>query len=651
MKPHEQELHERRRAMRTGAIAFQPFYAAAGPMLFWNSGIPRERLFVWAAFHIVPFVLIVASVESMKRNHPLRGDHLALGFRLTSVSLFGALGWLSVTVTGTSPYSLLLLLGLVLPTFVEGALAMLFVDRNRHYWLYVAIPAISFTSAYVYTGQWGLAFFVIVWAITVVNLANFGSDVMQELHRLRESSEFDARHDSLTGLLNRQGFIEELDEVAAAQSPAIVAVIDLDRFKLLNDALGHQCGDYVLTQIAERLRSALPADAKVSRIGGDEFAAIVPQWGTLDEMGEQVGEALDYVHQPIAYNGRDLLVRASAGVAPLLAEGTPMEQLAEADLSMYQNKRDRSAKVTVFDGTLRQDLEDRIDLEARLREAIDADAIEFWAQPLVDAVTRRPTSIELLARWPQPDGSILLPRDFIPMAEESGLIVDVGRLALAHARKVLDRWSIDPDLCDLSVNVNIAAVHLSTGLVDDVKIHVGDRADRLGIEFVETSLVVGGRAAADLMQQLRDLGVLLYVDDFGVGYSSLTYLWSLPMTSVKVDQSFVRGIEHDPIRRSLLESIAEMASALDMPCVAEGVESAVLIDLMSEIGVDGLQGIGVAPVEPIEVAEATVRRLIAEAGSMDRSRRTTKRSAGEVASFREILIGELDADEARSRLA
>jgi diguanylate cyclase (GGDEF)-like protein len=412
-----------------------------------------------------------------------------------------------------------------------------------------------------------------------------------------------ATHDTLTGLPNRALVLDRLGQALTRSrhggTPLAVLFIDLDRFKPINDSLGHHTGDEVLGEIAGRLTALLPG--AVARLGGDEFMVICEG---LAHPAAAVGIAETVVAElsrPIVTGTgaavRDVSVGASVGIAyaDARADVTPADLVRDADVAMYQAKQRGRGRVEVFDDALRIAVERRLQTQDDLRHAIDGGQIRTFYQPIVDGRTAEVRGFEALARWQHPLRGLLGPGDFIEVAEETGLIVPLGAEILAQSCAQAVRWRLEhPGHAGLHVAVNVASAQLAhrtfVPTVAAVLADTGLDPDALWLEITETTIMADTEAAVETLRAIRALGVHLAIDDFGTGYSSLTYLRRFPVETLKIDRSFVAGIGHDREDEAIVDMILSLARALNLRVVAEGVETADQLGQLRQLGCGFMQG-------------------------------------------------------------
>ncbi|MBV9823069.1 MAG: EAL domain-containing protein [Actinobacteria bacterium] len=412
--------------------------------------------------------------------------------------------------------------------------------------------------------------------------------------RLVEKLGYDATHDSLTGLSNRAHLSEQINHVlSTGPGSAAVLLLDLDRFKEVNDILGHDVGDRLLKVVADRLRGCLPANATVARLGGDEFAVLLPDGATAAELAELVADTLA---EPVQFDEAMLTPESSVGVA-ITPTGLPAppDLLRQADTAMYEAKAN-DRRVAVYGPEMDRGRIERLALVADLRMALSdhPEQMLLHYQPKIDLHTGLVTGVEALVRWAHPTLGVLGPDRFIPLAESTGLIEGLTPLVLEAGLAECRTWTADG--FPISVAVNLSARNISDPLLPDrvaaAIARVGLPADRVILEITESSVMGDPEQTLPVLHKLRDLGVCISLDDFGTGYSSLSYLQRLPVGEVKIDRSFVQGLsgENRASTRALIKTIIGLGADLNLRIVAEGVEDQATMDELRGLGCQVAQG-------------------------------------------------------------
>ncbi len=433
-------------------------------------------------------------------------------------------------------------------------------------------------------------------------------DVSERL-AFEEQLEFHAFRDSLTGLPNRRVFLDRLEHALrrARRSGELLAVffVDVDRFKVVNDSLGHQAGDQLLVAIAERLQSLTRPEDTLARFGGDEFTLLlegVPSTAAAESVANRM---LDVVHGPVVVEGeRSVIATISVGIALASGSSSPDDVLHNADVAMYQAKRRRAGQYAVFDAeAMTTRSAERIDLEAALRRAVLNRELTVHYQPLYAARGREIVGAEALVRWPHPERGLLPPGDFIPMAEETGLVLELGEFVLEESCEMARRWQ-DLGTEEFTVSVNLSAQQFQEpALVEKVAkavAEVGLAPKHLCIEITENLALQDIDRSIATLSELKALGVKLAIDDFGTGYSSLTYLKRLPVDVVKLDKTFVQDLAVSAVDAAIVLAVVELARTLGLTAVAEGVETVDQMERLAEMGCPVLQGYLLARPMPSE---------------------------------------------------
>jgi diguanylate cyclase (GGDEF)-like protein/excisionase family DNA binding protein len=427
----------------------------------------------------------------------------------------------------------------------------------------------------------------------------------------------DALHDPLTGLPNRTLLGRRLDEALADHTDVAVLFLDLDRFKDINDTFGHQAGDELLRRVAERLLGAIDADADadatLARFGGDEFVVVCRDVGGERGAIAIAERLLAALAAPISHRDRQRFVTASIGiVVPDDPHQGPGALLRDADVAMYRAKDAGGDRYALFDRAMRDRILQRVELEHDLRQALERDEFVLEFQPLVGLAEPTIVGAEALVRWEHPRLGLMAPAAFVGVAEETGLIVELGRWVLTEACRRLARWSAEPAIDLPYVSVNLSGRQLAEPDLPEVVAkalrQTGAPADRLVLEVTESVLIGDSASPAAVLQRLKEIGVQLMLDDFGTGYSSLNYVKRFPIDGLKVDRSFVAGITEGPEDRHILAAIVQMAKGLRVQVVAEGVETLEQARWVRALGCDVAQGYLFAPPAPAAALEPLLRQ-------------------------------------------
>jgi diguanylate cyclase (GGDEF)-like protein/PAS domain S-box-containing protein len=430
--------------------------------------------------------------------------------------------------------------------------------------------------------------------------------------------EYRAHYDSLTGLPNRLLFRDRLvNALAHAQrNRAGVAVmyLDVDRFKLVNDGMGHSFGDLLLADVAARLREALRASDTVSRIGGDEFSILLPEVASADAVASVARKILEAMTPPFRVRGHELVITASIGISCYPADGEDAESLLRcADAAMYRAKELGRNQAQMFTSSMNERYVRRLALEQHLHHAIERNQLELHYQPVYDRVRRRVVSVEALLRWRDPARGLVPPGEFIQLAEETGMIVPMGRWVLDTACRQLRTWQ-DEGLAGLRVAVNISAVQLQQpGLVEAIRESMEQHRiapESLQLEITESIALQNFDTTMAVLRELRDMGLTLAIDDFGTGHSSLVYLRHLPIDTVKIDKEFLRDIATDDTAAAIVSYVISLAHTLNLKVVAEGVETEDQFMFLRHYSCDLLQGYYFGRPMPAEEVSPFVRHFV-----------------------------------------
>jgi diguanylate cyclase (GGDEF)-like protein len=405
-------------------------------------------------------------------------------------------------------------------------------------------------------------------------------------------------HDTLTTLPNRLLLEDRVEQVLAecrrSGGQCAVLFVDLDRFKMLNDSLGHYAGDTVLRAVAERLRASVTPEDTVSRLGGDEFVILLRSVAQSEDAARAARNIMEALSPPVRVEPQELRISASIGIAMYPMHGDNSTRLiANADAAMYHIKKSGRSSFAFFSSEMSTFFPERLALETELRGALENNQIELFYQPKVDVRTGQIVGTEALARWNHPQRGVIMPSEFIPFAEETGLIVALGRWVLHEACAQNRAWQAR-GVCNLSVAVNISGVQFQQrNFVETVSYALaksGLAPRYLELEITESVLMQNPAEAIGMLAQLARMGVNLSIDDFGTGYSSLNYLKRFPIHKLKIDQTFIRDISIDSDAAAIVHAIIALAHSLRLRVVAEGVEKQEQLNFLRVIGNDEYQG-------------------------------------------------------------
>jgi diguanylate cyclase (GGDEF)-like protein len=411
-----------------------------------------------------------------------------------------------------------------------------------------------------------------------------------EAERQADSS---ARHDALTGLANRRYFLETFKEVLKSRRPGdqfSVMLIDLDRFKPVNDVHGHAAGNTVLCDVADRLRQIVPPRSMVARLGGDEFAMLIPYDGDQDALIVLARDIIAAIQNPIPWNQSQVDVGVTIGIALVTPENSdPDVLLHAADLAMYQGKREGRGTFRFFEAEMDIALKARAQLEADLRLGIIRGEIAPFYQPIVKLPSEELVGFEVLARWNHPANGVIAPDDFIPVAEERGLIADLFYGLLRQACSDARNWP-----SHLCLAVNVAPQQIQDPLLPErilaILTETGFAPSRLEVEITETALVNGLEVARSTLISLQNIGVKIALDDFGTGYSSLYHLRELRFDKLKIDKSYVTTLKQGNKRAKLIDAIIQLGASMSLETTAEGIETSTNLGWLSNQGCTHGQG-------------------------------------------------------------
>lgn len=402
-----------------------------------------------------------------------------------------------------------------------------------------------------------------------------------------------AHHDTLTGIPNRRLFRERLLKALSPEGrerSAAVLCLDLDNFKSVNDTLGHQYGDELLRQLARRLAKNLREQDTLARLGGDEFAVVLPGIEKTDDLRQMAQRLIDAVREPFQVDGHTVPVSVSIGIARATAQECGADHLLRyADMALYEAKRNGRNCLAFFKPEMEAAALKRHEMEMDLRQAILSQQLQLYYQPIKDASHVRTVGREALMRWQHPAKGLIMPNDFIPIAEETGLIHELGAFTLHEACREAMTWDAHE-----TVAVNLSATQFTNNalvsLVESALATSGLPARRLELEITESVLLANSEANLTTLNRLKQLGVKVALDDFGTGYSSLGYLRTFEFDKIKIDKSFTQDVESSKEALAIIRAINGIGRSLDIPTTAEGVETAAQLERLTQEGCSHFQG-------------------------------------------------------------
>jgi diguanylate cyclase (GGDEF)-like protein len=425
------------------------------------------------------------------------------------------------------------------------------------------------------------------------------TDEINQFPRRLDQLARQAFRDSLTSLPNRSLFMDRLAHALTRTErrgeQLAILFLDLDRFKVVNDSLGHGVGDQLLIGVSQRLASCLRPEDTIARLGGDEFAILIEDVKD-DKAPAAVADRLTgELQQPFTVEGREVVITVSIGIAMSTAKRmTPEDILRDADLAMYHAKGKGKARYEIFDKSMNAPAQERMDLELDLRNAVARGEFILHYQPILELPTGRIVEMEALVRWKHPQRGLLFPGDFVGLSEETGLIVPLGRWVLHEACRQTRQWQLATPGSNLAISVNLSARQLQQpGLVEEIAAVLREtRLDpgALRLEITETVVMHDAPTTLAKLEALKALGVQLAIDDFGTGYSSLGYLKRFPVDTLKIDRSFVKGIGQNVEDSAIVRAVITVAKSLGLSVTAEGIESADQLEHLRALGCDHGQG-------------------------------------------------------------
>ncbi|WP_374255383.1 putative bifunctional diguanylate cyclase/phosphodiesterase [Aquabacterium sp.] len=561
-------------------------------------------------------------ISDAQRNVLLAGA-LTLTTAVYALNLFAPEVWPSTFVAGVglTPFKVVLEYGVVMVTLAAAVLFCRSEVRHRAYsvtdlctaalitvlselcvTLYTHVGDVFMLMGHVYKI---IAYFFIYRAVFVTAVREPYRLLQFEVQERREAEKrasFLAYHDALTQLPNRElardRFVQATADARRHGNSVALVFLDLDHFKNINDSLGHAVGDLLLCEVAHRLVASVRGGDTVSRQGGDEFLLILKDVQHADEVGALVGKLIERLVLPITLDGQELTTSASAGIAIYPGDSEEFDVLMQqADTAMYRAKEEGRNTWRFYDEAMNAASLEKLDIRNGLRHALQAHQLQLVYQPQVNLTTGKLVGLEALLRWKHPEKGFVSPAKFIPVAEDSGLIVPIGEWVMREACRQAAIWHRS-GLDDVAMAVNLSAVQFKRGDVEQVVASAleasGLPPSLLELELTESVLISDPENVQSRLMQLKDLGVRLAIDDFGTGYSSLSYLKRFSVDKLKIDQSFVHDLELHPDEVTIVRAIIQMAAGLGLSTIAEGVETEGMMKQLQALGCDEAQGYWVA---------------------------------------------------------
>jgi diguanylate cyclase (GGDEF)-like protein len=454
-----------------------------------------------------------------------------------------------------------------------------------------------------------------------IRMAGSISDIT-ERKVTEEQIRFDALHDGLTELPNRTLLLNLLEHAVEQKKQHddynfALLLFDIDHFKFVNDSLGHQAGDELLIKIARKLKACLRSDCTPARLGGDEFAVLYDTGGGLTEVSRMAEQIQSALAEPFHIKEQEVFATISIGIVHNVAEySRPEEIIRDAEIAMYRAKSAGRVRYEIFDANMHRQVVSRLKLESDLRRAIERHEFVLYYQPIVSLLSGQIAGFEALIRWQNADGVLVSPGDFIPLAEETGLIVEMDLWGLQQACEQLRDWNVRRAEFKLADTPLFVSVNLSRKLftLPDLVPRIRAILEKaslepgcLKLEITESAIVDNTQSAAATLHELKALGAQISIDDFGTGYSSLSYLHHFPLDVLKIDRSFINGMESDEGKHKIVWTIIAMARNLGMNVVAEGVEEHEQVQILQTLTCDFCQGYFFSKPLPREEAEALLK--------------------------------------------
>ena len=519
-------------------------------------------------FGIIALSILFIAFSVIQDFVPISKDIMPVSYRgvLSSMQILLAMSMVVISVTGYRVAIILMILSFI-PRFI-----MLLNNNNS------VLPGVSISIV-------GIATILIV-HLYLVSLEKKERELFALAHT-----------DALTDLPNRRSLKQKMLSLISnsrnSNGRFAVAMIDLDNFKNINDTIGHDWGDKVLSEIAVRWKSIVTENDYICRLGGDDFALVVNNYKSLEELDNHLHQFLDKVMEKFILKGKDYFVTASMGVSIFPNDSNETSQLLKyADMAMFVAKNQGKKRLVYFDNMMNDAVENNVEVEHVIRRALETDTFRLVYQPQFDIKTKKLRGFETLIRLSDSEGKQVSPADFVPIAEKSSLIIDVDKWVLRHA--MMDFLPFVEKIPEMILSVNISANHiLDDSFIGDIDRILEDThfpEKNLEIELTESVFVNSLERAKTIMEKLKDRGIKIALDDFGTGYSSLSYMRDLPFDLLKIDKSFVDTINDGPKEESFVAAIISLGKVMQFDIISEGVEEQNQLDVLKKLGCDFVQG-------------------------------------------------------------
>jgi diguanylate cyclase (GGDEF)-like protein len=443
--------------------------------------------------------------------------------------------------------------------------------------------------------------------------------MLEERNKMQKKLAYEAFHDSLTGLPNRALFTNRLEQILNhrqrnEQINFSVLFLDLDRFKVINDSLGHLIGDSLLQEVAQRLQECVRPEDTVARLGGDEFCILLKQIGRPRDAAVIANRIIHTIAEPFHIDDNTIFTSTSIGLT--VSNSTyklPSDVLRDADAAMYHAKESGKNCYIMFDVEMHKRAMKRLKIESALRHAIEKKEIKVYFQPIIDIKSGRITAFEALARWFSDELGFISPDEFIPIAEETGLIHEIGAFVLDHSLATLKSWHKQmPHAREVSMSVNFSSKQIeNVSILDDIEMAISENElsnSALKVEITEGVLIENSELAEQLLVKLNEMKIPVLLDDFGTGYSSLSYLHKFTLNTIKIDRSFVYEMDTNEKHQSIVSAISSMCHGLKLDIIAEGVESEKHLNMLRDMGIENAQGYHFSKPVPAEEARELIEQ-------------------------------------------